>query len=467
MGRVSGEHRAPSERRGARGAMPRVGRPGRRTLGVWPWAPGPGRLALVARRWALGAGPVALGLAVVAACGGRDEQAGPFADKVRETIPKIERATGLAFTSPPRLEVRTRDSVRAFLERKFNEDLPASELDGMERAYKRFGLLPASMNLRQYMLELLTEQVAGYYDPGAKTLYVVEGADESVTSITISHELVHALQDQHFNLDSLQGARGDNDRLTAGQAVVEGQATLEQLATMIGSDNAITALPGGWDRVRQMIREMQSSMPIFASAPTILQETLLFPYLTGAEFMRRFKQEAAGQSVFGRMPQSTEQLMHPERYFGAPDEPTVVVLPPVSGGRVLYENNLGEFETRILLYEYLKDQSSAVRGAAGWDGDRYVLVETPRGDGLAWVTAWDTSIDAAEFFDLLDVALIKRYGAIRPGAATQTTRTYSADGQVFLLSIGDVGGRPVVLFTVVPSGVSPRLLDLGRVTLRE
>ena len=410
---------------------------------------------------------LSLVLVCTAACGGGDEEQGPFADKVRETVPKIEKATGLAFTSPPRLEVQPRDSVRAFLERKFDEDLPAAELAGMERSYKRFGLLPASMDLRQYMLDLLTEQVAGYYDPGAKTLYVVEGADDDVTGITISHELVHALQDQHFNLDSLQGARGDNDRLATGQAVVEGQATLEQLATMIGSDNAITALPGGWDRVRQMIREMQSSMPIFASAPTILQETLLFPYLTGAEFMRRFKQEAKGQSPFSRMPLSTEQLLHPDRYFTTPDEPTTVVLPPVNHGKVAYENNLGEFETRILLFEYLRDQASAVRGAAGWDGDRYVLVETSRGDAIAWVSAWDTSIDAAEFFDLLDVALIKRHGAIRPGSASQTTRTYSAAGRVFLMSIGDVGGRPVVLFVDVPSGVSPRLLDLGRVTLRE
>jgi hypothetical protein len=248
---------------------------------------------------------------------------------------------------------------------------------------------------------------------------------------------------------------------------VEGQATLEQLASMIGSDNAITALPGGWDRVRQMIREQQASMPIFASAPTILQETLLFPYLTGAEFMRRFKQEKPGESPFSRMPMSTEQLMHPDRYFTTPDEPTTVVLPAPIAGKVAYENNLGEFETRILLYEYLRDQASAVRGAAGWDGDRYVLIETPRGDAIAWVTVWDTSIDAAEFFDLLDIALIKRHGAIRPGSASQTTRTYAANGRRFLLSIGDIAGRPVVLFTDSPSGVSPRLIDLAKVTLRE
>ena len=405
--------------------------------------------------------------AVAGACDGGDDGGAPHAAAVRDAIPKIERATGLAFKTPPVLESQPRDSVRAFLERRFSEDMPAEELAGMERAYKQFGLIPASMDLRQYMLDLLTEQVAGYYDPAVKKLYVVEGDDEAITNITISHELVHALQDQHFNLDSLQGARDDNDRLTAGQAVVEGQATLEQIGAMIGSDNAITALPGGWDRVRQLIREMQGSMPIFASAPTIIQETLLFPYLTGAEFMRQFKQEAPGESPFARMPSSTEQMIHPDRYFGSRDEPTRVSLPPPSSGRIAYENNLGEFETRVLLFEYLRDQASAVRGAAGWDGDRYMLVETPRGDAIVWATVWDTSIDAAEFFDLMDMALIRRFGAVRPGAASETTRTYSANGRRFLLSVGDIRARPVVLYVDAPAGVSPRLVDFARITLQE
>lgn len=404
---------------------------------------------------------------LIAACTGGGDAENPYADIVRENIPKIEKATGLKFKTPPRLESQSRDSVRAFLERRFNEELPESELTGMERAYKALGLIPRSMDLRRFMLDLLTEQVAGYYDPKAKTLYVVEGGDEAVTGITIAHELVHALQDQHFNLDSLTQARDDNDRLTTGQAVVEGQATLEQISAMIGSDNAITALPGGWDRVRQMIREAQGSMPIFASAPTMIQETLIFPYLTGAEFMRKFKAESPGQSPFSRMPASTEQLMHTERYFESRDDPTTVVLPVPSVGTVVYQNNLGEFESRILLFEYLKEQASAVRGASGWDGDRYMLINTPRGDAIAWVSVWDTSIDAAEFFDLMDIALIKRHGSIRPGAGTGTTRTYGANGRRILLSISDIGGRPVVLYADAPAGISPRLLDLSKVTLRE
>ena len=410
---------------------------------------------------------LALSIAM-AACGrGGGEEGAPYAEQVADNISKIEKSSGLKFKTPPNVVSQPRDSVRAFLERRFHEDLPDAELLGMERSYKAFGLIPASMDVRRFMLDLLTEQVAGYYDPKAKTLYVVEGGDEAVTGVTLSHELVHALQDQHFNLDSLMQSRDDNDRLTTGQAIVEGQATLEQLGAMIGSDTAITALPGGWDRVRQMIRDMQGSMPVFASAPTIFQETLIFPYLTGAEFMRRFKVDAKGESPFSRMPVSTEQLLHPERYFNERDDPTKVVLPAPLLGTVEYENNLGEFETRILLFEFLKDQASAVRGAAGWDGDRYVLIKTPRGDAIAWVSVWDNSIDAAEFFDLLDVSLIKRHGGRITPFGRGTTRTYGAGGRRIQLSISDVGGRPVVLYADAPAGVSPNLIDLKKVTLQE
>jgi hypothetical protein len=160
--------------------------------------------------------------------------------------------------------------------------------------------------------------------------------------------------------------------------------------------------------------------------------------------------------------------LHPERYFTTRDDPTKVILPPPLHGTVDYQNNLGEFETRILLFEYLKDQASAVRGAAGWDGDRYALIKTPRGDAISWVSVWDNSIDAAEFFDLLDASMIKRSGgAIRPGAASGTTRTYAVRDRRVMLQISDIGGRPVVLYAEAPGGVSPRLIDLSKVTLQE
>ena len=96
-----------------------------------------------------------------------------------------------------------------------------------------------------------------------------------------------------------------------------------------------------------------------------------------------------------------------------------------------------------------------------------MLIETPRGDAIAWVTLWDTSIDAAEFFDMLDASMIKRHGGRIVPSGSGTTRTYGASGRRILLQISDINGRPVVLYVDAPAGVSPRLLDLSKVTLQE
>lgn len=401
------------------------------------------------------------------ACGRGDDGSDPYARKVADAIPRLEAAMGLKFKTPPKFEARTRDEVREFLEKRFAEDMPEDELRGTERSYKRLGLLPDTLDLRKYMLALLTEQIAGYYDPSAKVLYIVQGASDEMVGITVSHELVHALQDQYMNLDSLSKIKRQNDRQVAAQAVIEGQATFEQLASMLGGGKMVANLPGGWDRVRDIIRESNASMPVFASAPLIIQETLLFPYLSGAEFMRWFKEKRPGKSPFDEMPVSTEQIMHDDRFFLNRDAPTRVTLPAPSIGKAVYENDLGEFETRLFLYEHLKDRDAAYRGAAGWDGDRYMLVETARGDALVWVSVWDTSVDAAEFHDLLDTSILKRFGSVKPSEANETTRTYAARGRTIALSTTEIGGRPMVVYADVPAGVSTAVLDVRKVTLEE
>jgi hypothetical protein len=392
---------------------------------------------------------------------------GPFAREANRTIPKIEAGTHLKFKSPPKIEVRTRDEVRRFLEDKLATELPAEELVGQERAYKRFGLIPDTLNLRTFMVGLLTEQIAGYYDPATKRLYVVEGAEPALTDMTVSHELVHALQDQYFNLDSIQKLKGNNDRQVAAQALFEGQAIFEQMSATIGERALTTALPGTWERVRDLIRQNNESMPLFSNAPFVIQETLLFPYLSGAEFVRRAKEKKPNASLLNDVPASTEQILHPERFFESRDDPTTVILPPPRNGKVAYENNLGEFETRLLLYEHLKDQSAAFRGAAGWDGDRYQLIDLGRGEALVWLSVWDTSLDAAEFRDLLDTAVLKRFKGVEPGSSDGMTRTYRTGRRVIGLIAVEVAGRPAVIYVDAPSGTPVNLIDISRVRLEE
>jgi hypothetical protein len=282
----------------------------------------------------------------------------------------------------------------------------------------------------------------------------------------VTHELVHALQDQYLNLDSIQKATGDNDRQVAAQAVIEGQATFEQVKAMLGSNNLAATLPGGWDRVRDLIREGQSSMPVFSSAPMIIQETLIFPYLSGAEFMRHFDETHPGKVPFDSMPTSTEQILHSASYFDSADPPTRVTLPQLTGGaKSVYSNNLGEFETRLFLFQHLQDQNAAIRGAAGWDGDRYVLFDTKGGDGIAWVTVWDSKIDAGEFNDLVGAAIVKRFRNPKERAADATTRIYDASGRTIMVRTAEVNGRAAVLFVVGPAGAPTDVIDVSKVTL--
>ena len=379
---------------------------------------------------------------------------GPYAREVADAVPRIEKSTGMKFKTPPRVEARSKEQVREFLLKKFDESTPASEIAGEETAYKLFGLLPDTLDLRKFYLAILTEQVIGYYDPSTKVLYVVQGADEKTLGITITHELVHALQDQYVNLDSLQKSTDDSDRLSAVQAVIEGQAQFEQLSIMVGGSSNIAMRVGGRDRIREMIRENQSAMPVFSTAPMVIQESLLFPYLSGADFVQRFKELKHGENPLAHPPRSTEQILHTPAYFGsAPDEPSVVRLPAPRGATKVYENDLGEFGTRLLLYQHLKDDQAAPRSAVGWDGDRYVVVKSGAGKGIVWASVWDSTLEAASFSDALVRATTKRTGAAERAEAAGGA-TIRPKGRTITVFPRIINGRAVVIYSDLPEGMS-------------
>jgi hypothetical protein len=388
---------------------------------------------------------------------------GPYASEVADAVPRLEQATGMKFRTPPRVELRSREQVRDFLLKKFDEESPAQELAGEESAYKLLGMLPDSMDLRRFLLAVLTEQVAGYYDPATKVLYVVKGADDRTIGITITHELVHALQDQYVNLDSLQKSTSDNDRLTAAQAVIEGQAQFEQLSMMLGGSDNVALRVGGRDRIREMIRENQSAMPVFATAPMVIQESLLFPYLSGADFVQRFKEKRGTANLFANIPRSTEQILHTDAYFGTPpSEPSTVTLPAPRGATKVYENDLGEFGTRLFLYQHLKDETLAARGAAGWNGDRYVVVQGPGGRGIVWASVWNTPLEAAEFSDALTRATAKRTGApersVGAGGAT-----FAWKGRIIAILPRSIGDRALIVYSDLPNAMSGGVIDAAAI----
>jgi hypothetical protein len=379
----------------------------------------------------------------------------------------IEKVVGLKFKTPPKVETRSKEQVREYIIKQVSDSQSVRELNGEEAAYKRLGLIPDTLKLRQFLESLLVEQIVGFYDPHTKVLYIVDGSPKDLVATIVTHELVHALQDQYISLDSVQKAVGDNDRQSAAQSVFEGQAVYEQIAIMLGGSNIAINLPGGWDRIREMIRESQSSMPIFAAAPRVIQETLIFPYLSGAEFYRNYKERKPGGIIYKDMPVSTEQIIHPSAYFGKRDNPTKITLGALSNAQDVYENDLGEFETRLFLFQHLNDQNEAIRGASGWAGDRYAVVNTPQGAGIVWLTVWDSPVEAGEFYDLAGQAIEKRFNTKSTSSSASSGKSYSANGRSLRLTTTEIQGRPTVIYVDVPAGANPSIIQPSQVKLTQ
>lgn len=406
----------------------------------------------------------ALCIAAITACARSDQAAtnGPYARQVAEDIPIIERGTGLKFKRPPVLETRTRAQVRQFLEAQFKTEQSHHELAAKQIFYSRLGLMPDTLDLRSLFVNLLTEQVEGFYDPHTKVLYVVDSSPPDITGVTIQHELVHALQDQYMNLDSINHVNRQNDRSQAAKAVIEGQAMLVPIQAALGPG---AGLPGGWDRVRDMIRDSRmQGMAEMRAAPEIVQETLIFPYLSGAEFVRQFQLHEPGKQPFGEnMPTSTSEILHTGSFFSPQRQaPLAIAFAKPSAGTVTYDDDLGEFETRLFLLQFLQDQNASMRVAAGWAGDRYEVIKFPSGDGIAWLTLWNTTVQSGEFGSDAEAVLARRFDH----PASKDTPL----GKVFELPKsrtvtiwgGVVAGRPAVLYTDFPTGVPASVVRADR-----
>jgi hypothetical protein len=407
-------------------------------------------------------------LVLVSACQrDKPKYEGPYAAQVAEAVPMIEKAVGLKFKTLPKVETRSKEQVRAFLLKQFADQHSEHDVAGQEAAYKLLGMIPDTLKLQAFLTSLLEEQIVGFYDPGTKVLYVVDGSAPELVSTIVTHELIHALQDQYISLDSVQKLKDDNDRAEAAQSVFEGQAVYEQISIMLGGSNIAINLPGGWDRIREMIRDNQASMPVFAAAPKVIQETLIFPYLSGAEFYRNYKERKPGSIIYKDMPVSTEQIIHPAAFFLTRDNPTKVTLGTLSNGTSFYDNDLGEFETRLFLFQQLNDQNEAVRGATGWDGDRYAVVNTPQGQGIVWLTVWDSPVEAGEFFHLAGQAVEARYSTKAGKGSTDLVKNYSAIGRTLQVSTMEIQGRPVVIYVDIPAGANPSIINPAQVTLTE
>lgn len=379
-------------------------------------------------------------LLTILACRGEPPRSGPIADArlaalVDSLTPAVERAVGLQFREPPQSAVRTREQVRAYLTVKLDEELPPERARGIEAGYRLFGMIPDSMDLRTLLLDLLTEQVVGFYDADSAMLFAVAEAPEDQLKIMTAHEMVHALQGQHVAIDSILDARGNNDRTTAAQAILEGQAMVASIKTMT-PDMDVLSDPGMWEMMREQARDAQNTMPAFAAAPLVVREGLIFPYIEGADFMRWWAAAPAhaGTMPYGRrMPVSTEQILHPERYAEG-DAPLIIAFDSTDSYQTLHEDVLGELEIRALDATLSGAANAVYNIPLGWAGDRYRVVETPDGPALVWYVAWDNARSADRFRMTTGIRLATLK---RPG--------YHATFEML-----DLSGRPASKFVMAP-----------------
>ncbi|MDT8369975.1 MAG: hypothetical protein RQ745_12280 [Longimicrobiales bacterium] len=358
-------------------------------------------------------------------------------DELREIagrlLPGLAERSGLEVRDSIRLARRSRAELERFLEAKLDEEIDEARAEGLAEAYALLGLVPEDFDLRATLLEVYTEQVAGFYDPDSTTLYVLDDQPGRAIEELLLHELVHAVQDQWVDLAAVTAPTLDNDRRAAAQAAIEGHATLVMLEYVMRGmsthDLDLLEVPDFARQMRPALEGIGSEYPALGGAPRIIRESLLLPYLHGASYVQSVWRTRGSRVPLGEiLPASTEQVADPDRFTRAdPDLPTGVQLTLAPPARIELDDVLGHAEVRILLGEIVGPEAGA--GAEGWDGDRWALVAEGATRGLVWAAVFDDAAARDRFVGLL----APRLDAF-PRRAT--------------LDASTVEGRPIVLLRV-------------------
>ena len=334
-------------------------------------------------------------------------------DAIEAQVVEIRR---LQPTAKVGREIIDEAKLREILTADYDKDSPPAYVAANERLYKALGLLPKDADLKQMSLDLLSAGVAGFYRDDQKKMFVVSrsGSLGAEDKITYAHEYTHALQDQHYTVFKDQAKVLDRtDWLMARQAIYEGDATILMSYWAIANLSQAELLEittAGVDPEQQAVLD---------GMPAILRESLLYPYTTGAFFVQAAQMSGGWSAVddfYSRMPESTEQILHPEAY-AAKEAPVAVTLPKGlakdlgAGWSVALEDTFGEFQTGIWLKEGGVEETAANTAAAGWGGDRLAVIYGPdEAWAVAMQTSWDTTGDAAEFETAASTALAKAGG---------------------------------------------------------
>lgn len=330
----------------------------------------------------------------------------------------VSQRRELPILTPVIRQFPSREAAIAFIMTNSEEELPPDKAMREGVFYRALGFVPADFQLRQFIGEFLSEQVAGYYNTEDKTMNTIlfsggELGDSLpfLEQIIYAHEFTHALQDQHFDLQALFASIDDNaDQASAVQALIEGDATyMMQAYTFYAlQNNRVNASEA-------LSADINTDIP--AGTPDIFVKEVNFAYLEGLTFINYLRSVGGWSAVnnaFYNLPQSTEQILHPEKYV-AGESPIIVELPdmlPVlgDGWKYITTRTVGEFYLREYLDLHLR-APVARYAVAGWGGDSMAIYYQPASNAVAWILgiAWDAPILAEQdqfmdaYGELLDV----------------------------------------------------------------
>lgn len=387
----------------------------------------------------------------------------------------------------------TREHVVKYLNEKMESDVDRIRFERSELVLKKFGLLPRTFDLHSFLIKLLTEQVAGYYDEKTKTLNLLDWNESDMLKPVMAHELTHALQDQNYNLEKmskheeevekkgledLDALLRNDEASSARTAILEGQAMIVMMDYALAPmGRSVQDSPGVVDAMQSEAMQKSKDSPVFDSAPLLLQEELIFPYREGMSFIKDVLVNGGKKSAFtgtlDRMPQTTREIMEPKEYLAGRHVPPLL-LPDVRFLKKEYEGYdagaVGELDVQILLKIYANDQV-AKRLAREWRGGAYYAVGrkgvTPPDRnstahvGLYYISKWASDAAAQEFARIYASALKQRYTGLqlapanpaKPGRAQYT----ATDG---LIVIQQTGSAIVVTESFDPASAE-QLVEAG------
>jgi hypothetical protein len=358
---------------------------------------------------------------------------------VDEILHFSSKDSGLPIKKEVKRRLTSRDEVVAYLEKNMAEDKDAQRLRRSELVLKKFGLLPRDFDLQTFLVALLREQIAGYYDPKTKTVNLLDWIDVEQQRPVLAHELTHALQDQSIGLekwmkvgdtdlnDKKQPTAADieNDEISeARQAVVEGQAMVVLVDYMLEPmGQSILGSPQIADALKETMLVGTSDSPQFKNAPIFLKEELTFPYRYGLDFeiqlLRAGGKERAFAATLANPPRTTRQIMEPKTYLSGEQIESMRVL-DFEHDFKNYERfdigAIGEFDVAVLVDQYAGTEASNDL-SPHWRGGYYYAAR-PKGNpaaplSLVYVSRWSSPEKALAFASIYAQSLAKRYKQVK------------------------------------------------------